>query len=431
MSESEVFNLSLSARGLANIPRSESQNDFEFIVGDNHYPCPWYVAAFLSPKLCRNFSVDGTQHSFIVETPDSNDQFCELLSLGRGESIHFTSTNLSFFVSIAREFENTELLFSIKNKIDPELNKSTVIPRLIDRLEFKLPADEEIEFLSSHLYEFSSSSLSKICLNGIEAIVSHPSLKMTSEDFLYEMVISRMDEDSSFLKLLEFVRFEYLSAATLSDFSRIVCEHFDLLNVSLFSAICVRLIQNISPQILNSRSIAREFIPNVSSPLEGIISSLTREYGGNVHDRGIVTVTSSDPSSSSSSCAAKNAADLTADSYFVSKNAPNQWLCYDFGDRRIRLTHYSIRSRHNGDTDSSYLKSWVIEISKDGSHWEEVDRRENDSSLKGRNVTQLFKVSRFEECRLVRLRQIGKNHCSNSSSGDYLVISGFEIFGIL
>jgi hypothetical protein len=429
MSESEPFKISLSARGLGKIPHPESRNDFEFIVGESHYPCPWYVASFLSPKLCRNHSADISQNVFIVETPDSNHQFCELLSLGRGETIVLTSSSQSFFVSIAREFENSELLFSIKNQIDPKLNNSTVIPRLIERYEFDLPIDEEVEFLSSHLYEFSLSSLSKVCFDGIEAIVSHPSLRIESEDFLYELVISRMNEDCSFFNLLEFVRFEYLSAPTLSDFSRIVCEHFDLLNVSILSSICVRLIQNISPTVPNSRLSGREFVPNVSAPLEGIISYLTREYGGNVHDRGIVTVTSSEPYSSDSSYAAKNAADLTADSYFYSKNAPNQWLCYDFGDRRIILTHYSIRSRYNGSADDLYPKSWVIEILNEGSNWEEVDRRENDSSLKGRNQTQLFKVSRLVECRLVRLRQVGKNHYS--SSDDRLVISGFEIFGLL
>jgi hypothetical protein len=160
-----------------------------------------------------------------------------------------------------------------------------------------------------------------------------------------------------------------------------------------------------------------------------IISCRTREYDGNVHNRGIVKITSTEPYNDSSDDAAKDAADLTADSYFYSKDAPNQWLCYDFGDRRIILTHYSIRSRHSGGTDDYYPKSWVIEISNDGSNWEEVDRRENDSSLKGRNLTQLFKVSRSLECRLVRLRQIGNNHYS--SPNDYLVISGFEIFGNL
>jgi hypothetical protein len=106
----------------------------------------------------------------------------------------------------------------------------------------------------------------------------------------------------------------------------------------------------------------------------------------------------------SCSCyAAENAADLTADTFVHSKNPPNQQLCYDFGDRRITLTHYSIWSRHDGDTNNFYPKSWVIEISKDDSTWEEVDRRENDSSLTGPNLAQLFKVSRSAECLFARL----------------------------
>jgi hypothetical protein len=71
----------------------------------------------------------------------------------------------------------------------------------------------------------------------------------------------------------------------------------------------------------------------------------------------------------------------------------------------------------------------VIEISKDASKWDEADRRENDSSLKSRNLTQFFKVSRLLEFRLARLRQVGKNH--SSSLDDRLLISGFEIFGSL
>jgi hypothetical protein len=179
MTKSEHFKISFSSKGLPNIPCSENRNDFDFIVGENHYPCPWYVAAFLSPKICRNCSIDPTQTEFIVETSDSNHQFDEIVSLSRGETIDFTSSSsrLSFFISIAREFENGELLFSMKDQIDPELNISNVIPRLIERSEFEMRNDEEIEFIASHFYEFSFSSLSKVFLNDISAIVSHPSLK--------------------------------------------------------------------------------------------------------------------------------------------------------------------------------------------------------------------------------------------------------------
>jgi hypothetical protein len=55
---------------------------------------------------------------------------------------------------------------------------------------------------------------------------------------------------------------------------------------------CARLIQNISPQTFVSRFAGIKIVPNVSTRLDGMISSLTREHGGNIHERGIVAITS-------------------------------------------------------------------------------------------------------------------------------------------
>jgi hypothetical protein len=99
-----------------------------------------------------------------------------------------------------------------------------------------------------------------------------------------------------------------------------------------------------------------EFILDSSSPFDGIISYLTRKHSGNVHDRGIVIITPTEPYDDSSKWAVQNAAELTVDSYFCSKNDQNQWRYYDFSDCRIKLTHYSIQSQSNSGTDQFALK---------------------------------------------------------------------------
>jgi hypothetical protein len=98
--------------------------------------------------------------------------------------------------------------------------------------------------------------------------------------------------------------------------------------------------------------------------LDGIISHLSQKHGGNVHEKGIVTITSKsvhkdDP---------KYVADLTSDSRFKSKYYydPGQWICRDFGEMCVRPTHYTIMTE--------YLKSWVVEGSLDGRSWTEIDR---------------------------------------------------------
>jgi hypothetical protein len=75
--------------------------------------------------------------------------------------------------------------------------------------------------------------------------------------------------------------------------------------------------------------------------LEGIISYLTKKHGGNVHEKGIVTITSKwvrdDPK-----FALKNVADLTSRSDFISNHEPDQWVCWDFREMGVRPTHYTI-----------------------------------------------------------------------------------------
>jgi hypothetical protein len=137
---------------------------------------------------------------------------------------------------------------------------------------------------------------------------------------------------------------------------------------------------------------------------DGIIAYLTRKCGGNVHDQYVVDVTSgsfekvtigsnlrSGALSNSSRWEAKHSVDLGADSCFLSayrsdsKDIPhtqNNWLCYDFKERKIVPTHYTIRT-NNG---VAHLKSWVVETSKDRENWQEVDHKESTNSSTGRGL---------------------------------------------
>jgi hypothetical protein len=178
----------------------------------------------------------------------------------------------------------------------------------------------------------------------------------------------------------------------------------------------------------------REFQSSNSDPLNGIIAQLSRECGGNVHDRGVVTVISSGPNREAN--AAKNVGDLQVASYFHSAwrrlgddvpHAQKYWIGYDFKDRRIVPTHYAVRSANKADANGPHLKSWLIEISMDGDDWVEVDRQENNSNLNGRNVTATFSIGSCKICRFLRLVNIGRNHRGNNA----LVIASFEIFGYL
>jgi hypothetical protein len=73
------------------------------------------------------------------------------------------------------------------------------------------------------------------------------------------------------------------------------------------------------------------------------------------------------------------------------------------------------------------LKSWVIEVSSDGSDWEAIDRYENNNELNDSSLIKTFSVSKSIECRFTRFDQIGLNYYGNHQ----LLFSALEIFGCL
>jgi hypothetical protein len=138
--------------------------------------------------------------------------------------------------------------------------------------------------------------------------------------------------------------------------------------------------------------------------LDGIISYLTKKHGGNVHDRGIVAITASSVVHPRND--AKMAADADFSSWFLSRDEPGQWVCWDFREMRVRPTHYSIAT--------SSLRSWLLEGSVDGERWAEFDRQTDrmdfmfHSNCPEWGITP-FAVANPLECRFIRLTQTGES----------------------
>lgn len=432
----ETVEVRLSSRGLENVPFELHEKDFEFVVGKEHIGVSSFVAEFLSPKICRLRRSDAAFCRYFVETRDVNHCFDRFLSAGRGSDLHIDRANASFFISLFLELENEELFSNLVSSMErTELTAENAVSQLMmKRLCFsEMHCDRELDFVASHFFEIPEQSLSKLDSETLARVLSRDCLKIESEDRLYAFIRHLIDEDASNCFLLEFVLFEFLSESSIRSFAgesdEFVIGH---LSVPVWRQICRRLV--LAPKLDDSSaSVGSRYcrvVPNFpldeSQPLNGIIAHLTRTHGGNVSDTGVVGITADRPYSDDPSDAAKNVADLGTDSYFQSDNVPNRWISFDFKDRRITPTAYSIRP-YSAGPGNHHLKSWVIEVSNDGKDWTEVDRRENNSDLNDNRVTRSFRTSRQEECRFIRLRQIGKNHYGN----DFLRFTSFEIFGLL
>jgi hypothetical protein len=77
---------------------------------------------------------------------------------------------------------------------------------------------------------------------------------------------------------------------------------------------------------------------NEGESLDRIASEVTKKHSRNVHEKGILAITSKS-GDDDRKMDLKNDMELDSDSSFLSVEEPCQWICWDFGEMRVRPTH--------------------------------------------------------------------------------------------
>jgi hypothetical protein len=88
----------LSAKGLANIPRNIYENDFTFIIGEDKYKCPLFIAAFLSPLIGQLQVSGSTIREFVIATKDPEHCFHTFVCLDEGCRVRVRDDNSEYRV---------------------------------------------------------------------------------------------------------------------------------------------------------------------------------------------------------------------------------------------------------------------------------------------------------------------------------------------
>ena len=440
--------LTMTWSGFASVNLDMSDPEFEFVFENQRlFRVHSVLAEFLSPKVAQLRRSDVTFCRYIFNASDCYDVFETLVkALSRGTAFEVTESNLGSLFEIADELENTELTSKLLDLT--EIDNITVEDALFflampkHRSIFGSRVQDMRTFVASHFFELPNEKLAKLDLETLSSILSDPQLKLQDEDSLYDFVSSQMKIDLSFARLLEYVRPEYLTIPRIEDLSTFIEQNLlNDISPGIWKQISRRLILTPSMTFAEERVSSRRFLEKTFDyisprPLDGVIAHLTREFGGNVHDEGIVEITSSGMYNNATHYHPKHAADLEEDSIYYSTNIQDTWICYNFKDRRISPTHYTIRSNSDGGRGVNgwhNLKSWVIEGSNDQKTWDILDQRENNNDLDRRNAIYTFQISP-EKCKqsyqYLRLRVTGPNHCS---AGTYyiLTIASLEYFGRL
>lgn len=173
-----------------------------------------------------------------------------------------------------------------------------------------------------------------------------------------------------------------------------------------------------------------EYDEKKKNSFDGIIQYLTNQCGDNVHKKGIVEVKMPSMYSNRS---AERAVDLNNASTFAQTNGQeNSWLKYDFKNKKVHPTYYSIRTREDYYEKCYNPKTWVIEGSNTDieNDWTLLDSRDIDC-FKEKSAVCTFKITTQLACdtsfRYLRMKLTGPD----TGGAHYLSISALEYFGCL
>ncbi len=99
---------------------------------------------------------------------------------------------------------------------------------------------------------------------------------------------------------------------------------------------------------------------------------------------------------------------------------------FDLGTQSVQPNYYSIR--HGYHTDTSSLRSWVLQGSNDASNWDVLKEHKNDTTTNSAFATGSWSIPNVnKKYRYLRVLSTGKN----SSNYDHVMIGGFEVYGTL
>lgn len=451
----------LSSSGLKNITLNKYKEEEDFIIafGSQKFRMKSIFAEFISPIISHLHQSDPTiqeiefndiisdkKIDFEEFSPNNiltNDIISLFLQISSGYSIEINHDQASKMRFLSILLGNSELFDKLNENFPLNFSEENLTVYLkniqsfyfISQLSPSFDYVELVNFISKHFHSIDQNEFLKLSRKIQFSIISNPNLQIKNEDSLLDIIIQIIsqkeeEEDSEIddALFLEQIEFTSLSENKLREFLL----NFDINSITnslwrkLFKCFFIHF-DKTQERIEGSHSIIQEtfeYKENETNQFQGIIDYLTKKCGGNVDEKGVVKVTAS---SIYKDFVPKNVVDYVDLENFSSLNRENQWILFDFIDKKIRPNYYSIRT-HKGDIGRSHLKNWVIEGSNTNNDddWQILDTRSNENSLNYSYAEYTFKIQNdLGFFRFIRLRQYG----ANTRNCHSLVLSGLEFFG--
>ena len=401
--------------------------DFVFAVGESEYECCRFQACCLSQRVCRLLKMDSTMNRLCLDITDQEKQFASIFDLVNGGEIKITNENMEFVSQCACELENEELISRIAHlKLEnEEVSMSNVVWRIHTKQKYHMDYQSEVEFLASNFFGVTLELLTALSLDEIEDILSEKELKLKSEDWLYDLILSlAVEKGADYMLLLRHVQFMFLSEENLDHFLDRI--YPDLLDERMWISIrqLLREFNGLETKSLlfpGARYHIEEF-PLLTlwdiSCKPGIFGHLREKCGGNPHLQGIITMTSKNQTDPECHCLIDEKPKV-----WQSYGSEDTFIQFDFKQMHVNLISCCLK------VSGSRPREMLLEGSDNGKKWDKLARRSFEGmqcmyrSEYHLNIAQ--KDRRFH--RYIRLTQKGENR-----GGSYeFVLGRIEFYGEL
>lgn len=470
--------LAVSSSGLKNVVLSNEEDDFRFILGKSELKMNRFFADFISPLVSRMHMSDPTINTFdlnnyVLKKNQSIEIFDDQLlenfkQISTGYSVKIDKEQAVKLRILSIILENNEI-FDLINNLFPIVKKDIIdidisllylpyIPYFIcgfDKSGFDYQS--LFDYISSHFYLIDQEKLLKLPKLILYSIISNEKLKLYDEDSLYDFINSIFSkEDSnnerdthlSKIEFYEFIDFSFLSEGKFLDFIENIestdithmiweklkeCIHHFSIKKKFTSSIkkdSHRYVKSSTKKVKEKlKNIDIIYDNDVKNAFKGIIYYLGNENPKSVIDNNIIDIIASSVVSTGQNNQPQNIVDFDRNDYkFFSKNENNSWICYDFKEKKVKLSHYTIRST-TWSYNVDHLQNWCIEASNDAKQWKILSTVRNEKSLIYPTSFNTFKIeknsSSSEYFRYIRLRQDGLN----TGNDNVLGLAAFELFG--
>lgn len=410
--------VTLTTTGLSNINQAILPKDFTLFIGKKQHKMNTIIANILSPRIANLCSTDPTIDAFKIDVNDPNNYFNQFESLIlKGKAI-FPGDQIRFFMKIANELGNEEILGQLYPKFREreKLTDDNIIDEIIFAEATCIDLAPLIEYAAARFHAILNKIDNRLSFDIIFQILSNDNLSLKNETQLFDFIMNQIHiRGPEFKQLLSFVELAYLSVEEIQLFLETV--KYEDMNPDLFLHMCVRLSADTANQfpITNSMRYKKKstmFTPGYENLFDGIFSYLNRLGSKNIVFSKKVKVSTTN-TRSGSVASLFDYSNFTRESEFV---ADKPLIRFDFLERRIILSHYSIHIPKEG---LGSPRNWTLEGSNDKKNWIRLDER-NDNIF-SRNQEALFSIDTSHEP-LQHFQLTFKNDMQVS-------LTGIEFFG--